>query len=186
MSVLIPFFSDSTRFLPKVMNKMASHESNKGSTKSLVADEVNTMAQSKVNEKKSLTATPPVDRHDEPSDTADVDVKEKKNSTFDVIDDCTVQKNDSDNTKSENKDELKSLIIDKNKQDDTKIDEKQETQNLASLTDSQQTNEEQEVKSESNKAVSTKGESVSPKRKRKTSRLVHVFKTYTLEVKQTC
>lgn len=183
MPVLMPFFSESTRcFLLKIMNKMASHESNKGSAKSLIVDEMDTTAQLKINEKKSLTASPSIDQHDEPSDKADADVKEKKNSTSDVTDDCTIQKNDSANTESENKDDLKPLVIDKNKQDDTKTDEKQETQNPASLADSQNIDEEQEVKSEGSKASPTKGESVSPKRKRKTSRLGHIFKSYTLDI----
>jgi len=169
------------------MNKMASHESNKGSAKSLIVDEVDTIVQSKINEKKSLTASPSIDQHDESSDKADTAVKEKKNSTSNITDDYTIQKNDSDNTESENKDDLKSLVIDKNKQDDTKIDEKQETQNPTSLADSQNIDEEQEVKNEGSKAFPTKGESVSPKRKRKTSRLGHIFKNYTLDIiKKTC
>lgn len=161
----ISFFNESIRFfLPKVM---ASHESNEDSVKSPVMDEVNTLEQSKTDEKKSTTASLLVDR---PNDTAD-NAKEKISISA-TTDDCTnVEKNDSDNIKSENKDNVKPMIIDKN-EGDNKMDEKQETQDLVSLTDPQNIeNEEKEVKSEDGKDSSTKGGSAL-KRKRKTVKLV--------------
>lgn len=150
----------------KDMTKMASHESSESSKKSSIPDKVNMTAQSKMDEKKSSTASSSVKQHDELSDTA-ADTKEN-NLTSDATDEHTsLQKNDSDNLKSEDKDNLKLLVIEK---DNSKIDNKQETQNVASLAD-QNTDEEREIKSEDNKDSLTKGGSVS-KRKRKTVRLV--------------
>lgn len=155
------------------MTKMASHESNEDAVKSSIADKVNTTVQSNMDEKKSPTASPPVDRHDELNDTA-ADTKEKT-LTLDTTNDCTsVEKNDSDNIKSENKD-LKPLVIDK--RDDSETDKKQETQNVASLADPQSTDEEKEIKEikiEDSKDSSTKGGSVL-KRKRKTLRLIPYY-----------
>lgn len=154
------------------MTKMASHESNEEAVKSSIADKVNTTVQSNMDEKKSPTASLPVDRHDEPNDTA-TDTKEKT-LTLDTTNDCTsVEKNDSDNIKSENKD-LKPLVIDKR---DDETDKKQETQNVASLADPQSTDEEKEIKEikiEDSKDSSTKGGSVL-KRKRKTLRLIPYY-----------
>jgi len=147
---------------------MASHESNKDSVKSAITDKVNTTMQSKTDEKKLSTTSSPVDRYDELSDIA-ADTKEK-NLTSDTTDDCTsMEKNYSNNVKSENKDDLKSLITDK--QDDDKTTKKQEAQNVASLADPQNRDEEKEVKSKNNKDSLTKGGSVL-KRKRKTLRLI--------------
>lgn len=155
------------------MTKMASHESNEDAVKSSIADKVNTTVQSNMDEKKSPIASPPVDRHDELNDTA-ADTKEKT-LTLDTINDCTsVEKIDSDNIKSENKD-LKPLVIDK--RDDSETDKKQETQNVASLADPQSTDEEKEIKEikiEDSKDSSTKGGSVL-KRKRKTLRLIPYY-----------
>lgn len=150
----------------KDMAKMASHESSESSTKSSIPDKVNTTAQSKTDEKKSSTASSSGKQH-ELNDTA-ADTKEK-NLTSDATDEhISVQKNDSDNIKSENKDNLKLLVIEK--KDDSKMNNKQETQNVASLVDLQSADE-KEIKSEDNKDSLTKGGSVS-KRKRKTVRLV--------------
>lgn len=152
------------------MTKMASHESNEDAVKSSIADKINTTVQSNMDEKKSPTASPPVDRHDELNDTA-ADTKEKTLTT----NVCTsVEKNDSDNIKSENKD-LKLLVIDK--RDDSETDKKQETQNVTSLADPQSTDEEKEIKGikiEDIKDSSTKGGSVL-KRKRKTLRLIPYY-----------
>lgn len=154
------------------MTKMASHEGNEDAVKSSIADKVNTTVQSNMDEKKSSTASPPVDRHDELNDTA-ADTKEKT-LTLDTTNDCTsVEKNDSD-IKSENKD-LKSLVIDK--RDDIVTGEKVETQNVFSLVDPQSTDEEKEIKEikiEDSKDSSTKGGSVL-KRKRKTLRLIPYY-----------
>jgi len=146
---------------------MASHESNEDSAKSAITDKGNTTVQSK-DEKKLSTISSPVGRHDELSDIA-ADTKEK-NLTSDTTNDYTnMEKNDSNNVKKENKDDLKSLITDK--QDDDKTTKKQETQNIASLADPQNRDEEKEVKSKDNKDSLTKGGSVL-KRKRKTLRLI--------------
>lgn len=142
---------------------MASHESSEDSAKSSITDKVNTMAQPRTDENKSLTTSPSIDRHDEPTDTA-ADTKEKKNLTSDATNDCkSVQKNDSDSDNIKNKDHLKSLVNDENKQDDSKTDKKKETQNVASLVDPQNTGKEKEVKSED---APTKGSVLKRKRKR--------------------
>lgn len=147
------------------MTKMASHESSEDSAKSPVADEANMMAQSKTDEKKSSTASLPVDQ---PSDTP-IDAEEKTSASAATDDYTDVQKNDSDSIKRENKDEDVKPVIDKSKDDDKT--EEQEMQDLALLADPQnEENEEKEVKNEDNKDSSTKGGSV--KRKRKPLRLV--------------
>ncbi|XP_011050825.1 PREDICTED: protein kinase C-binding protein 1 [Acromyrmex echinatior] len=144
------------------MTKMASHESSEGSRKSPIADKVNTTIELTTNEVKS-TASPPVDRHDELNET--VTDKKEKSLTLDTTADCTsVEKNDSDDIKSETTKDLKSLVIDK--QDDTKTDKKQETQNIDSLVESQTTNKEKEVKSVDSKNSVKKEETL--KRKRRT------------------
>ncbi|XP_011699064.1 PREDICTED: protein kinase C-binding protein 1 isoform X1 [Wasmannia auropunctata] len=143
---------------------MASNESSKDSVKSSVGDKVNSMAQSNADEKKSPTASPPVDSHTEPSDTA-ADAKDK-NLMSDTTECITVEKNSCEDVKNENKDDLKSLVVD-GKQDDSETDKKQEVQNVASLADPQSTDEEKEVKRENSKDTPAKGASVL-KRKRKT------------------
>ncbi|XP_012535892.1 protein kinase C-binding protein 1 isoform X2 [Monomorium pharaonis] len=142
---------------------MASHENSEDPMKSFITDKVNTTAQSKIEEKMSLTTSSSVDQHNELIDTAP-DTKEKKNSTSDITNDCaSAQKKDSDDLK--NKDNLKSSVNDENKQDDSKTDKKKEMQSVTSLTDPQNTDEKEEVKSEN---VLTKGKGVL-KRKRKSN-----------------
>ncbi|KYM97563.1 PREDICTED: protein kinase C-binding protein 1 isoform X2 [Cyphomyrmex costatus] len=153
-----------------VMTNMASNESSKGLRKSPTADKINSTIELKTDDAKSKTddaksiASPSVDQHDELNNTA-ADTKEK-NLTSDTTGDCTsVEKNDSDNIKSENED-LKSLVIDK--QDTTKTDKKQETQNVDSLDKLESSDKEKEVRRDSvdSKNSVKKGENL--KRKRRT------------------
>ena len=162
------FFSKSIRcFLSKVMTKMASHESSEGSRKSPIADKVNTTIETITTNEIKSTVSPPVDSHDELNETT-ADTKEKS-LTLDTTADCiSVEKNDSDDIKSETTKDLKSLVIDK--QDDTKMDKKQETQNVDSLVEPQTTDKEKEVKSVDSKNSVKKEETL--KRKRRTLKLV--------------
>ncbi|XP_025988553.1 protein kinase C-binding protein 1 isoform X3 [Solenopsis invicta] len=124
------------------MNKMASQENSESLMKSTM-DNIDTMAQPKMDENISLTASLPVEQHAESTDTA-ANTKEK-DLMSDATNDCTsVQKNDSDNTLKD-KDQLKSLVIDENKQDDNKTDKKGETQDV---TLDPNINQEKEVKNE--------------------------------------
>ncbi|KAL0105520.1 hypothetical protein PUN28_016884 [Cardiocondyla obscurior] len=160
------FYKLTTNFLLKVI-KMASNKNREDSVASPITDKIDKKLVTKINEKRLPTTSPKVDQNEEMDDTT-ANVK-KKNLTLNAADDSTsVQKDNSDNIKNENKDDLRSLTIDKNKdEDNSKTDEKREAKTVTLLSDQENVDEKKEIKSEDDKGSLIK-ESIT-KRKRKTS-----------------
>ncbi|EZA57171.1 protein kinase C-binding protein 1 isoform X1 [Ooceraea biroi] len=131
------------------MTKMASHEDNKDSVKSSTADKIDTIAQSKTEEKSAVVSL--IDENNKLNNA----IKEEPINLTD--ENTSVQRDDANDVQSENKSDLKSQKIDKGV--------KKEAQDDASSLHTENSSEEN-VKNEQSKDSSTKAESIL-KRKQK-------------------
>lgn len=171
------YFSPIRFFVPKVIIKMATHESCEDPVKSPAADKADTTVQSKTDKEaeKESSIVSSVNQQKESNNI--IDTEEKKSLTLGTNNKCTdTQKKDADNVESENKRDPNSQITVKKQLDDNEADEKREAQNVdkkqeMSNADSQKMNEEKDIKIEDDKdSVAKVGSAL--KRKRKALRLV--------------